>query len=67
MIGDRDVKLEFMDGVERTVPKVSSWHVKDGVLTLVKKWGGGTGFYGEEAPLGSYPLVNLRSYRWIES
>lgn len=66
MIGDRDVELEFMDGEKRTVPKVTSTRVKDGVLTLVKKYGGGTGYFSEEETIGHYPIVNLRSYRWSD-
>lgn len=62
----RDVEIEFTDGEKRTIAGATKWEVRDGVLTIRRVYSGGIGYYSSEDHLGSYPLVNIKSYRWAE-
>lgn len=58
----KDVTIKFMDGTEEIVPKVSTARVADGVLILeLRRESFGLPAWIEH--IGSYPLVNIKSYK----
>lgn len=63
---NRDVEIEFMDGTKRIISKVTNMSVENGVLSLTHRYSGGIGYFSESSDLGSFPIVNVKSYRWME-
>jgi hypothetical protein len=62
---NRGVEIEFTDGEKRTVPNATAAFVENDCLHLECKQES-FGFAATYHDLGSFPLVNIKSYHWME-
>ncbi|GAB3656562.1 hypothetical protein [Glycomyces tarimensis] len=56
-----DVEIVFNDGTEQTVECADRLHTHDNVLHIRRD-----GNYGLNDDLGSFPLVNIRSWKKVQ-
>jgi hypothetical protein len=61
----KGLEIEFTDGEKRVIEGNIRTHVKDNVLYVELKHES-FGFAAWYEDRGSYPIVNVKSYHWIE-
>jgi len=60
------IEIEFMDGEKRVILGANAAYVENGALHVENTQKDNGIIYAEVKDLGSFPLVNIRSYHWME-
>jgi hypothetical protein len=62
---NKGIEIEFMDGEKRVIPRATAAYVENDCLHL-EYTQENFEFTATHRDLGTFPIVNIKSYHWIE-